>query len=119
MFPYKAGRTKLLGRLFGAAVRAWQAGLARRPLLAIALALASSLCWGVADFAGGLTSRRLPAAVVLLGQQVAGGLICVALVVATAEALPVVADGLAVAARAAPRAASPSSRSTARSRSGR
>ena len=42
----------------------------------------------MADFAGGLTSRRLPAAVVLLGQQVAGGLICVALVVATAEALP-------------------------------
>jgi drug/metabolite transporter (DMT)-like permease len=33
-------------------------------------------------------SRRLPAAVVLLAQQVAGGVICGALVLATAEALP-------------------------------
>jgi drug/metabolite transporter (DMT)-like permease len=42
----------------------------------------------VADFAGGFFSRRLPAAVVLLCQQAAGGLICAALIVATAEALP-------------------------------
>ncbi len=42
----------------------------------------------MADFAGGVFSRRLPAAVVLLGQQVAGAVICVAVIVATAEALP-------------------------------
>ncbi len=46
------------------------------------------MCWGVADFAGGLFSRRLPAVVVLLGQQVAGAVICGAVILATAEALP-------------------------------
>ncbi|HEV2062863.1 MAG TPA: EamA family transporter [Solirubrobacteraceae bacterium] len=52
------------------------------------MALASSACWGVADFAGGLFSRRLPAAVVLLAQQIAGAVICAALILGTAEALP-------------------------------
>ena len=42
----------------------------------------------MADFAGGVFSRRLPAAVVLLCQQVAGAVICGAVVLATAEALP-------------------------------
>jgi drug/metabolite transporter (DMT)-like permease len=46
------------------------------------------LCWGVADFAGGLFSRRLPAAVVLLCQQAAGGAICAVVIVATASSLP-------------------------------
>ena len=42
----------------------------------------------MADFAGGVFSRRLPAAVVLLCQQVAGAAICAAVILATTEALP-------------------------------
>jgi drug/metabolite transporter (DMT)-like permease len=41
-------------------------------LTALALALASSLCWGVADFLGGLQSRRLPLFAVLLVSQLVG-----------------------------------------------
>ncbi|HEX8121367.1 MAG TPA: EamA family transporter [Solirubrobacteraceae bacterium] len=57
-------------------------------MLGVALALAASACWGVSDFAGGLTSRRLPTIVVLLGQQVAGALIVGAVIVASAEDPP-------------------------------
>ncbi len=42
---------------------------------AIALGLSASLCWGTADFFGGLQSRRLPALVVALWSQLAGGLV--------------------------------------------
>ncbi len=41
-------------------------------MAAIALALASSLTWGVADFSGGLLSRRLPLAGVTIVSQAAG-----------------------------------------------
>jgi len=46
----------------------------RRPLsaLAVSLALASALSWGVADFAGGLLSRRLPTLTVTIVSQSAG-----------------------------------------------
>lgn len=57
-------------------------------MLAIALALAAATCWGVADFAGGLTSRTLPALLVLLGQQALGVLLVSVAVLATAEPLP-------------------------------
>ena len=40
--------------------------------MAIVLALLSSVLWGVADFAGGTASRRLPALVVVLASQAAG-----------------------------------------------
>ena len=40
-------------------------------MLAIALGLGSSLCWGLADFFGGLQSRRRPLLAVLLVSQVA------------------------------------------------
>ena len=40
--------------------------------LAVLLALASSVCWGVADFGGGLASRRLPALTVSSLSQAAG-----------------------------------------------
>ena len=41
-------------------------------MTALALALGSSLCWGVADFIGGVQSRRLPLLVVMLVSQGVG-----------------------------------------------
>ena len=41
-------------------------------MLAIALGLASSLSWGVADFLGGLASRRAPAIAVVAYSQAVG-----------------------------------------------
>jgi drug/metabolite transporter (DMT)-like permease len=50
-------------------------------VLGLGLALSSSLCWGVADFIGGVQSRRLPALrVVLLSQSI--GLAAVVVVLA-------------------------------------
>jgi uncharacterized membrane protein len=61
---------------------------------AILLSLAAAGSWGVADFTGGLASRRMPALLVLLGQQALGVLIVGAVVLATGEAFP---DGETVA----------------------
>ena len=47
----------------------------------IAFALIASVCWGSADFLGGLYSRRLPVALVLFAVQ-AGGLVVIAVVLA-------------------------------------
>ena len=41
-------------------------------MLALALGLGSSVCWGIADFVGGLQSRRVPVAAVTLISQSAG-----------------------------------------------
>jgi len=41
-------------------------------LTAIALALGASICWGVGDFLGGFSSRRLPALTVLAVAEVTG-----------------------------------------------
>ncbi|MDQ6751315.1 MAG: DMT family transporter [Actinomycetota bacterium] len=41
-------------------------------MLAIALGLGSALCWGLADFGGGVQSRRLPVFTVLLVSQLVG-----------------------------------------------
>src|SRR3954453_139006 len=41
-------------------------------MFAIALGLAASLSWGVADFFGGIQSRRMPGVAVGLGSQLAG-----------------------------------------------
>lgn len=41
-------------------------------MTALALALASSLCWGISDFVGGLQSRRVPLLVVMLVTQWVG-----------------------------------------------
>src|SRR3954470_2710762 len=38
-------------------------------MAAVALALLSSICWGTADFLGGLTSKRVPVPAVLLLSQ--------------------------------------------------
>jgi drug/metabolite transporter (DMT)-like permease len=50
-------------------------------VIAIALGLAASLSWGVADFLGGIQSRRMPVVAVVLGSQLAG-LALVAVIVA-------------------------------------
>ena len=52
------------------------------------LALASGLTWGTADFVGGLMSRRLPTAVVMVVSQGAGLILTSALVVALGEPRP-------------------------------
>jgi drug/metabolite transporter (DMT)-like permease len=56
--------------------------------LGIVLALAASACWGVADFFGGLQSRRLSAVTVVLGVQTAGLLIAVVAVLAAGKPVP-------------------------------
>ena len=56
-------------------------------MVAILLALSASLCWGVADFAGGLFSRRIPAIVVVLVLE-AGGLIAALVVLAATREAP-------------------------------
>ncbi len=71
-------------------------------MLAIALALASSLSWGVADFIGGTQSRRLPVLGVVLVSQ-AAGLVVLGLVLAgrgrgapaLVHLLPAAAGGIA------------------------
>jgi drug/metabolite transporter (DMT)-like permease len=55
---------------------------------ALLLAFASSVSWGVADFMGGLKSRRLPLLNVLVGSQLAGLLVVTILVAARGEAPP-------------------------------
>jgi drug/metabolite transporter (DMT)-like permease len=64
-------------------------------LTPIALGLASSLCWGVADFLGGLQSRRLRPAVVILVSQAAGLAGSATIVAAAGGARPPAGDLLA------------------------
>src|SRR5581483_6588253 len=56
-----------------------------RRMGAVLLALASSLTWGVADFAGGVLTRRLPLAAVTLLSQSAGFALLLVLVAATRD----------------------------------
>jgi drug/metabolite transporter (DMT)-like permease len=57
-------------------------------MVAIALALAASCCWGIADFAGGLKSRHLPVPLVLLVVEGTGALAVALVIAATHEPLP-------------------------------
>jgi drug/metabolite transporter (DMT)-like permease len=57
-------------------------------VLAVALALASSLCWGLADFLGGLQSRVRPLVTVLLVAQVAAVAIGIAFVAGSGDPFP-------------------------------
>ena len=66
-------------------------------MLAVALALSASLCWGVADFAGGLFSRRLPAALVVLVLET-GGLLGACVVLAITREAPPDGESLVLAA---------------------
>src|SRR5690242_6811088 len=52
--------------------RARACGIKLSALLSMVLALAAALSWGVSDFLGGVTSRRLPLLWVLLFTQVVG-----------------------------------------------
>src|SRR2546423_4446213 len=63
-------------------------------MFAIALGLASSVCWGLADFLGGLQSRRVPVVGVLLISQAAGLVGIVAIVAISGEGAPSAADML-------------------------
>jgi drug/metabolite transporter (DMT)-like permease len=61
-------------------------------MLAVALGLSSALCWGLADFLGGLQSRSVRVLAVLLVSQ-AAGLIAIAVALAIAQPdLPPVGD---------------------------
>ncbi len=53
-------------------------------MVAVALGFGTALCWGLADFLGGIRTRRLALPTVLLVSQLAG-LTAIALVVATAQ----------------------------------
>src|SRR3954447_10074880 len=57
-------------------------------MFAIVLGLAASLSWGVADFLGGIQSRRMPAVAVVLGSQFAGLVLVAAVVTVRGEAIP-------------------------------
>jgi drug/metabolite transporter (DMT)-like permease len=57
-------------------------------VLAVALALASSLCWGTADFMGGLLSRTRPLVTVLLVAQIVAVALGAAFVLASADPFP-------------------------------
>jgi drug/metabolite transporter (DMT)-like permease len=62
------------------------------PLAVISLGLLSALSWGLGDFGGGLVSRRVPVAGVLLLSQLAGAVLSVALAAALGEPVPAPAD---------------------------
>jgi drug/metabolite transporter (DMT)-like permease len=55
---------------------------------AIALSLGAALCWGVSDFGGGLSSRRVPVPVVLLWVEGAGLLYALAAVLIAGQGPP-------------------------------
>jgi drug/metabolite transporter (DMT)-like permease len=57
-------------------------------MVAIALGLAASLSWGVADFFGGIQSRRMPVVAVVLGSQLAGLALAATIVAIRGEAPP-------------------------------
>lgn len=72
--------------------RGFRLTLSRKPRMAIALALISSLCYGAADFMGGLASRRTATFPVVVVSQLAG-LVLVAIVLAAMRpAAPAGAD---------------------------
>lgn len=66
-------------------------------MFAFAISLASAFSWGVSDFLGGLTSRRLPVLGVLAISQPAG-LVLIALMIVIFGADPISADKFAIAA---------------------
>ncbi|HEY3193261.1 MAG TPA: DMT family transporter [Solirubrobacterales bacterium] len=65
-------------------------------MLALAISLASAFSWGVSDFLGGLTSRRLPVLGVLAVSQPAG-LLLIALLIPLLGADSISADKLGIA----------------------
>jgi drug/metabolite transporter (DMT)-like permease len=65
-------------------------------LLALAISLASAFSWGISDFLGGLTSRRLPVLAVLAVSQPVG-LLLILVLIGLVGADPISADKFAIA----------------------
>ena len=61
-------------------------------MLAVALAVGSAVSWGLADFLGGLQSRRLAVLSVLLASQATGLVVSAVLVIGTGEPMPELGD---------------------------
>jgi drug/metabolite transporter (DMT)-like permease len=57
-------------------------------MVPVLLSLAASSCWGVADFLGGLQTKRVPVAVVLCVVEGAGLVVVLAIIAATGEPFP-------------------------------
>jgi drug/metabolite transporter (DMT)-like permease len=57
-------------------------------MVPVLLSLAASSCWGVADFLGGLQSKRVPVVVVLCVVEGAGLVAVLAIILATGEPFP-------------------------------
>jgi drug/metabolite transporter (DMT)-like permease len=57
-------------------------------MVPVLLSLAASSCWGVADFLGGLQSKRVPIPVVLCVVEGAGLVVVAAIIVVTGEPFP-------------------------------
>jgi uncharacterized membrane protein len=57
-------------------------------MVAVLLSLAASSCWGVADFLGGLQSKRVPVPVVLCVVEGAGLVVVLAIIAITGEPFP-------------------------------
>lgn len=57
--------------------------------LALVLGLGCALCWGFADFGGGLQARHLPALAVVLWSQFAGSIVLGVAILSTAQSPPV------------------------------
>jgi drug/metabolite transporter (DMT)-like permease len=57
-------------------------------VIAILLGLGASLSWGVADFIGGMQSRRMPVVAVVLGSQLSGLALALVIVAIRGEAPP-------------------------------
>jgi len=62
------------------------------PAAVIVLGLLSALSWGLADFGGGIASRRAPVAAVLITTQLAGAAMSLAIALAIGEGWPSGAD---------------------------
>jgi hypothetical protein len=56
--------------------------------LSVALGLGCAFFWGIADFMGGIQSRRLPALSVVLWSQLASTLVLMAVLLWRAEPVP-------------------------------
>jgi drug/metabolite transporter (DMT)-like permease len=62
------------------------------PLAVISLGLLSALAWGIGDFGGGLMGRRTAVAGILLGSQLAGAVMSLAVAALLREPVPGAAD---------------------------
>lgn len=59
-----------------------------RELLAVILGLSSAACWGAGDFSGGVASKRSSVYAVVIGSQIAGGLLLFGLAWWLSEPVP-------------------------------